>query len=77
MLFDLTSTDGMKIGDEIQIFRPREPAIQDERPAIPEVAIATGQVVRVTLQGSTARITSQQQPAIRVGESVRLTARMP
>lgn len=77
VLFDLTSTDGMKIGDEIQIFRPREPAIQDERPAIPEVAIATGQVVRVTLQGSTARITSQQQPAIRVGESVRLTARMP
>ena len=77
VLFDLTSRDGMKIGDEIQIYRSREPAIQDERPAIPEVAIATGQVVRVTPYGSTARITSQQQPAIRVGESVRLTARMP
>ena len=77
VLFDLTSNDGMKIGDEIQIYRPREPAIQDERPAIPEVAIATGQVIRVTRYGSTARITSQQQPAIRVGESVRLTARMP
>lgn len=77
VLFDLGAGDGMKIGDEIQIFRPREAAIQDERPAIPEVAIATGQVVRVTRQGSTARITSQQQPAIRVGESVRLTARMP
>ena len=77
VLFDLSSKDGMKIGDEVQIFRPREQAIQDERPAIPEVAIATGQVVRVTPYGSTARITSQQQPAIRVGESVRLTARMP
>ena len=77
VIFDLTSKDGMKIGDEVQIFRQREPAILDERPAIPEVAIATGQVIRVTAYGSTARITSQQQPAIRVGESVRLTARMP
>ena len=77
VLFDLSSKDGMKIGDEVQIFRAREPAIQDERPAIPEVAIATAQVVRVTPYGSTARITSQQQPSIRVGESVRLTARMP
>jgi LysM repeat protein len=77
ILFDLSSKDGMKIGDEVQIFRPREKAVQDERPAIPEVAIATGQVIRVTPYGSTARITSQQQPAIKVGESVRLTARMP
>ena len=77
VLFDLTSKDGMKIGDEVQIFRPREPAVQDERPAVPEVAIATAQVIRVTPYGSTARITSQQQPAIKVGESVRLTARMP
>ena len=77
VLFDLSSKDGMKIGDEVQIFRPREPAVQDERPAVPEVAIATAQVIRVTPYGSTARITSQQQPAIKVGESVRLTARMP
>ena len=77
VLFDLTSKEGMRVGDEVQIFRPREPAIEDERPAVPEVVIATGQVVRVTPYGSTARITSQQQPAIRVGESVRLTARMP
>jgi hypothetical protein len=31
----------------------------------------------VTPYGATARITSQDQPAIRVGESVRITARMP
>jgi LysM repeat protein len=77
VLFDLAARDGMKIGDEIQIFRPREKEIQDERPAVPEVVIATGQVVRVTPFGATARITWQEQPAIRVGESVRLTARMP
>ena len=77
VLFDLAVRDGMKIGDEIQLFRARQKDIQDERPAVPEVAIATGQVIRVTPYGSTARITWQDQPAIRVGESVRLTARMP
>ncbi|MDB4889406.1 MAG: LysM peptidoglycan-binding protein [Gemmatimonadetes bacterium] len=77
VLFNLGVRDGMKIGDEIEIFRPREKAIQDERPAIPEVPIATGQVIRVTSYGTTARITYQAQPAIRVGESVRLLARMP
>jgi hypothetical protein len=77
VLFELTSKDGIKIGDEVEIFRPREATIPYERPAIPEVSIATGRVVRVTPYGSTARITSQRQPAIKVGESVRLTARMP
>jgi hypothetical protein len=77
VLFDLAVRDGMKIGDEIQVFRPREKAIQDERPVLPEVPIASGQVIRVTPFGTTARITYQEQPAIRVGESVRLSARMP
>ncbi|CAN5883025.1 hypothetical protein BH11GEM2_BH11GEM2_38440 [soil metagenome] len=77
VIFDLSSKDGVKVGDEITIFRAREAAILYERPAIPEVLIATGRVIRVTPYGSTARITSQQQPAIKVGESVRLTARMP
>ena len=77
VIFELSSKDGVKIGDDVEIFRPREPAIPYERPAIPEVLIATARVVRVTPYGSTARVTSQQQPAIKVGESVRLTARMP
>jgi len=77
VLFDMTSTDGMKIGDEVEIYRPRVEPKTDIGPAIPEVAIATAQVVRVTPYGATARITSQQQPAIRIGESVRVTGRMP
>jgi LysM repeat protein len=77
VIFELTSRDGIKIGDEIAIFRPREASIPYERLALPEVSIATGRVVRVTPYGSTARITSQEQPAIKVGESVRVTARMP
>ena len=77
VIFELSSKDGIRIGDEIAIFRPREAPIPYERLALPEVAIATARVIRVTPYGSTARITSQQQPAIKVGESVRLTARMP
>lgn len=77
VLFDLSLKDGLRIGDEIQLYRPRAHQTGDIGPSIPEIAIATGQVVRVTPWGATARITSQEQPAIRVGESVRITARMP
>jgi LysM repeat protein len=77
VLFDLSVKDGLRIGDEIQLFRPRAEDRGDVGPSIPEIAIATGQVVRVTPYGATARITTQEQPAIRVGESVRITARMP
>ena len=77
VLFDLSTNDGMRIGDEIEIYRPRAAMTNDVGPAIPEIAIARGQVVRVTSSGTTARITTQEQPAIRVGESVRVTARMP
>ncbi len=78
VLTDLSAARGMRIGDEVQIFHPREALAGDDRnPALPEVIIATGQIVRVTPYGSTARVTSQQQPAIRVGEGVRVVARMP
>ncbi|HUQ45658.1 MAG TPA: hypothetical protein VM033_03335, partial [Gemmatimonadaceae bacterium] len=59
------------------VYRPRVKPVGDDGPVLPEVPIATGQVVRVTAYGATARVTSQEQPAIRVGESVRVTARMP
>jgi hypothetical protein len=77
VLFDLSAKDGLRIGDEIEVYRPRREVKDDIGPASPEIAIARGQVVRVTPQGATARITSQEQPAIRVGESVRVTAQMP
>jgi hypothetical protein len=77
VLFDLSSRDGLRIGDEVQVFRSRVEPKGDDGPTLPEVAIAMGQVVRVTPYGATARITTQQQPAIRKGEQVRVTARMP
>jgi LysM repeat protein len=77
VLFDLSSGDGMRIGDEVEIYRPRDPMKGQDLPTVPEIPIATGQVVRVTRYGATARITSQSQPAISEGESVRVLARMP
>jgi LysM repeat protein len=77
VMFQLTSQDGMRVGDEIEIFRQREEGVLDGHPAVPEVSIATAQVIRVTQYGTTARVLTQEQPAIRVGERVRITARMP
>lgn len=77
VLFDLARKDGLHIGDEVQIYRPREEPKGDDGLILPEVAIATGQIVRVTAFGTTARITSQAQAAIAKGASVRVVARMP
>ena len=77
VLFNLSAQDGLRIGDEVEVYRDRAEPKGDDGPTLPEVAIATAQVVRVTAYGATARVTSQQQPAIRKGERVRVTARMP
>jgi hypothetical protein len=77
VLFDLSSHDGIRVGDEVEIFRARQEQYAADGPVIPEVSIARAQVVRVTPFGATARVTSQSQPAIRTGESIRVIARMP
>ena len=77
VMFDLTANDGVRVGDEISIFRPRDERKTVGGPAIPELQIGTGQVVRVTPFGTTARVLTQTQPAIQNGESVRLVSRMP
>ncbi|MFL5607641.1 MAG: hypothetical protein ACJ8AD_14420, partial [Gemmatimonadaceae bacterium] len=77
VLFDLKAEDGVRIGDEIEVYRERLDQQGDDGPAVPELPIATGQVVKVTDHGATARITTQEQPLIRVGQSIRITARMP
>jgi LysM repeat protein len=77
VLFNLTTADGVKVGDEVSIYRPRVEPKGDDGPTLPEVEIATARVVRVTPYATTARVTSQDQPALRTGESVRVVARMP
>ena len=67
----------MRIGDEIEIYRERQDHDGDLGPAIPELPVATGQVVKVTEYGATARITTQEPAKVPVGQGVRVTARMP
>ena len=77
VLFDLTSADGVRVGDEVEIYRRRVEPRGDDGPTLPEVTIASAKVVRVTAYGATALVRSQDQPAIRKGESIRVVARMP
>jgi LysM repeat protein len=77
VLFELTSKDGLRVGDEVSIFQPRDQQKADGGPILPEVHIATAQVVRVTPFGATARVLTQAQPAVQRGESIRVVARMP
>jgi hypothetical protein len=77
VLFDLKAEDGVRIGDEVEIFRERQDRQGDFGPGMPELRVATGQVVKVTEYGATARITDQEQTLIKVGQGVRITARMP
>jgi LysM repeat protein len=77
VLFDLKADDGVRIGDEVEVFRERIDQQGDGGPGMPELPVATGQVVKVTDYGATARITTQEQALIRVGQGVRITARMP
>ena len=76
VLFDLKAQDGVRVGDEVSIYRRRVEPKGDDGPTLPEVEIATARVVRVTPYGATARVTSQEQPAIRKGENVRVISRM-
>jgi len=76
VLFDLKAQDGIRVGDEVAIYRRRVEPRGDDGPTLPEVSIASAMVVRVTPYGATARVTSQEQPAIRKGESIRVVARM-
>src|SRR5437764_5043840 len=55
VLFDLSAHDGIRVGDEISIFHPRDTQKEDGGPTIPEVPIGTAQVVRLTPFGATAR----------------------
>ena len=77
LLLDLSAKQGLRVGDEIEIYHDREVLTGEDGPSIPEVFLGRGQVVKVTPYGATARVTAQEQPAIKVGERVRVTARMP
>ncbi len=71
---DVGRQAGVKEGDEFEVFMPRERRDWGTRPEIP---VGRLQVVKVTDQTASARITTLQQPAIVVGQPVRRVKAMP
>jgi hypothetical protein len=75
VVLDASAQDGIKVGDQFTLFRPR---VRTERGVLlPEEPIALAQVVRVTEHGTTGLILDMRHPAIKEGTMARLTARMP
>jgi len=76
LVLDLTSRDGVRVGDEYRLVAPREQGA-DRGPDTPERDLGRAQIVRATPYGVTAVIIGQEQPAIREGMRARLVAKMP
>ena len=70
-----TLRDGVAIGDQFTLLRPR--VRMDNGSVLPEEPLALAQAVRVTDRGTTVILLDQRHPAISVGTSARLTAKMP
>ncbi len=81
VVIDITEKDGAKVGDQYTLLEPRRTLLVkgrgDQAVAVPEERVALGQVVKVTDRGTTLIIVDQQNPSVKVGTKVRLTARMP
>ncbi len=76
-VLDISSTDGVKPGDEFDVFRARQTSGNSTEPADPEILIGRAQAIKVTPYGTTALIISQSQPALNVGMVARVSAKMP
>jgi LysM repeat protein len=64
ILTSLTAGDGVKAGDEIELFQARKKAQDEGQYATPEIKVGRAQVIRVTPFGSTAMITGLVQPHV-------------
>jgi len=77
VVIDISGRDGLTTGDVIQILKPRQRPNDAHDLALPEIAIAQAQVLRVTPYGATAIVTAQEQPHIVEGIKARVAAKMP
>jgi hypothetical protein len=75
LVVDLRLSDGVKMGDEFQLFRPREKSEAGDY--VPAEKIAIAKAVRVSEHSTTLIVTGQRHPAIQEGTHVRQMARMP
>ena len=77
ILTSLTAGDGVKAGDEIELFQARKKAQDEGQYATPEIKVGRAQVIRVTPFGSTAMITGLVQPHVKAMETkVRVVAKI-
>lgn len=74
VFFPLSSRDGVKPGDQLQLYRE---ARRDGSATIPEIELATVTLVRVTDQGATGLVLSQTSSRFEAGTPARVIARMP
>lgn len=77
LILDIAGRDGIATGDQIELYQPRERPVVEGALAIPEIAIARAQVLRVTPFGASAIIVDQDQPRIHEGTAARIAAKMP
>lgn len=77
VVVDIARRDSVVTGDRIELYEPRLAPREGSTLAIPEVWVATAQVLRVTPYGATAIITAQEQPKIEPGTGARVSAKMP
>jgi len=77
LVLDISNRDGVKPGDQIELYKPREKPADGRDLWLPEVSIGKAQVLRVTQFGATAIVTGQEQPKIQEGTSARVAAKMP
>lgn len=76
VVLSLTSVDGLKPGDEVELYQGRKKALDEGGFATPEITVGRAQVIRVTPFGATAMITRLEQPKVEKGTKVRVVAKM-
>lgn len=74
VFFPLSTRDGVKPGDQLQVYRE---ARRDGGATIPEIELATVTLVRVGEQGSTGIVLTQTSSRFEAGTAARIIARMP
>jgi LysM repeat protein len=77
IVMSLTQGDGIKAGDEVELFQARHKAQEEGEFAIPEITVGRAQIIKVTPYGSTAMITRLDQPKVEARQTkVRVVAKM-
>jgi LysM repeat protein len=77
VIVDVSSDDGVRIGDEFELYDRRHRIDGSGGYSQPDLPIAQAQVVRVTRYGTTLMITGQKHPKIEEGTFARRVATMP